>query len=70
MIPSPTLTAVITAVVHAYYIVQEAREASVDCVARQSLYCDADIATFEVLARDDSVSSLSSTAATFEVGRW
>ncbi|CAM9421672.1 unnamed protein product, partial [Scytosiphon promiscuus] len=67
VIPSPALTAVVTAVVHAYYIVQEQREASEDCVARQSLYCDSDIAAFEIVAREESVSSLSSTAATFEI---
>lgn len=69
VIPSPSLTDVITAVVHAYYIVQEQREASQECVARQSVYCDLDISTFEVLARDASVASLASTAATLEVRR-
>ncbi|CAM9490400.1 unnamed protein product [Ectocarpus fasciculatus] len=67
VIPSPSLTDVITSVVHAYYIVQEQREASQECVARQSVYCDLDISTFEVLARDASVASLASTAATFEI---
>eukprot|EP00903_Cladosiphon_okamuranus_P008866 g8489.t1 len=33
VIPSPTLTEVITAVAHAYFIVQEEREASKDCLA-------------------------------------
>lgn len=67
MIPSPTLTQVITAIVHAYYIVKEQREASEDCVARQSTFCDSDIAAFEVSARDQVAGSLASTAATFEV---
>lgn len=67
VIPSPTLSAVITAVVHAYYIVQEQRIAGEECVARQSVYCDSDIDVFEVSARDESVAALASTAATFEV---
>ncbi|CBJ29864.1 conserved unknown protein [Ectocarpus siliculosus] len=67
VIPSPSLTDVITAVLHAYYIVQEQREANQECVARQSVYCDLDISNFEVLARDASVASLASTAATFEI---
>lgn len=67
VIPSPSLTDVISAVAHAYFIVQEEREASEDCVARQSVYCDSDIAEFEVTARSDVEESLASTAATFEV---
>lgn len=67
VIPSPTLTEVITAVAHAYYVVQEEREASEECVARQSEYCDSDIEFFEVSARAEIEESLASTAATFEV---
>ena len=67
VIPSPTLTAVITAVAHAYFIVQEERGASEDCVARQSVYCDSDIEEFEATARVEIEESLASTAATFEV---
>lgn len=60
--------AVIAAVAHAINIIQEEREASEKCVARQSVYCDSDIAGFEVSARDEVDKSLASTAATFEVG--
>lgn len=67
VIPSPTLSDVINAVAHAYYIVQEQREAGEACVAHQSLYCDSDIEVFEVLAREESVAALASTAATLEV---
>lgn len=67
VIPSPTFSAVVTAVAHAYYIIQEQREAGEACVARQSVYCDSDMEIFEVSARDESVAALASTTATFEV---
>lgn len=67
MIPSPTLSDVVMAVAHAYYIVKEQREAGEACVAHQSVYCDSDIEVFEVSARSESVAALASTAATFEV---
>lgn len=64
---SPSLSEVISVVTHAYYIVREQREEYGKCVARQSLYCDADLASFEVDARNESIAALASTAATLEV---
>lgn len=66
-LPSPTLNEVISAVIHAYYIVEEQREAYKECVEGQSTFCDSDILTFGASAEADSIAALSSTAAKLEV---
>lgn len=67
---SPTLNEVISAIVHAYYIIEEQREASTNCVARQSVYCDSDLADFETSATGESAEKLALTEATYQVSQF
>lgn len=66
-VATPTLTEVITAVLHAHNIVEEQLDAYEKCVKRQSVYCDADLADYGETAKEDNVAALSATAATYEV---
>lgn len=68
VVGSPTLNEVISAVVHAYYIIEEQREASKKCVDRQSVYCDSDLAAFEISATGEIAEKLALTEATYQVG--
>lgn len=69
IVGSPTINEVISAVVHAYYIIEQQRNESTSCVARQSVYCDADLANFEISAAGEIAEKMALTAATYEVSQ-